>query len=177
MFLVVWINYFFPHTETVTSEVPAKLLTSHSKPTMRTWLRIHHQVSPQEWVASQASTASLFHAGRANLPWELSPPPPHWAVQGCQAEDADEDALLMHILSPTHPAARNVTSGSTGRHASRDSLVSPPNQWICPDNATELQLLELGFSGEGGDLLGLNLIDCHLQWEESCHLKSQFFKL
>lgn len=50
--LVVCINYFFPHTETLTSQVAAKLLISYSKPTMRTWLMIPLQVSLQEWVTS-----------------------------------------------------------------------------------------------------------------------------
>lgn len=179
MFLIVCINYFFPHTGKITSEVTAKLLTSHSKPPMRTWLRIHHQVSPQEWVTFQVRAASCATLARQICQRS-------WAHHHRHHSGLCKDARLKMqmkmfcwpISSPTHPASRNGTSGSTRRHASRDSLVSPPSQWIWPDNATELQLLEPEFSGGWGwNFLGLNLIDCHLQWEESCHLKSQIFKL
>lgn len=177
MFLIVCINYFFPYTEILTSEVPAKLLISHSKPTMRAWLRIYHQVSLQEWVTSQAGSASCATLARQTCHGS-SAHHHHHSSGLCKDARLKMQMKMLYwcISSPTHPASRNIASGGTGRHAGRDSLVSPTSQWVCPDNATELHLLQLGFS-RGCFFLGLSLINCHLQWEESCHLKSQFFKL
>lgn len=148
MFLIVRINYFFPHTETVTSEVTGKLLRSHSKPTMRTWLRVHHQVSPQERVTQQAGAASCAMLARQihHGSWAIT------TTVGCARMPGWRcrcKRLCSCVSSPTHPASRSGTSGSTGRHAGRDSLVSPSSQWIWPDNVTELQPSGLRFSSGG----------------------------
>lgn len=122
------------------------------------------------------------------------PPVPHWSGKPVrEAEPTTTTAtagsvrstkMQMKVLcwcasSPTHPASRNVTVGGMRRHAGRDSLLSnPPTRELVLILPLTCSSQSLSFQEKGTRIfLGIKLIDCHLHWEESCQLKSQFFKL